>query len=189
MKLFKCKYCREKKEAHELSSRLPQVCKSIDCIKKKYDEFKEKVHAKAKVNLKREKVRENKSEKEKLKTHKDYLKDLQKVFNEFIRKRDLGKPCVSCGADLKDKTVHASHFFSVGSHPNLRFNEDNVHSSCDYCNVFLHGHLIEYTLRLPERIGQERFDELMRTKNEKLKLTIPEIKELIKHYKLKIKEL
>lgn len=41
--------------------------------------------------------KEKKIRKEKLKTHKDYLNDLQKVFNEFIRVRDKGKPCVSCG--------------------------------------------------------------------------------------------
>ncbi|WP_407933626.1 hypothetical protein [Dysgonomonas sp.] len=34
----------------------------------------------------------------------------------------------------------------------------------------------------------ERFNKLYEMKNEKLKLTIPEIKEKIKYYKLKIKE-
>ncbi len=57
--------------------------------------------------------KEKKIRKEKLKTHKDYLNDLQKVFNEFIRVRDKGKPCVSCGC-MVNGNGHASHFFFGG---------------------------------------------------------------------------
>ncbi|CAD0220356.1 recombination protein NinG [Chryseobacterium sp. JV274] len=133
--------------------------------------------------------KEKKIRKEKLKTHKDYLNDLQKVFNEFIRIRDKGKPCVSCGC-MVDGNGHASHFFAVGSHPNVRFSEDNVHVSCVECNLHRHGNLAEYSLRLPRLIGQERFDMLVvKAKQSLLKLSIPEIKEKIEYYRNKIKEM
>ena len=129
---------------------------------------------------------QTKKDKDELLTHSDWLKILQKVFNRFIRERDKHKGCISCGKAL-DKKFDAGHFFSVGSSPDLRFHEDNVHGQCVACNQHAHGNLIEYTLRLPNRIGQARFDELHRLKGKPLKLSIPEIQELIKAYKLKIK--
>jgi hypothetical protein len=133
--------------------------------------------------------REKKVRKEKLMSRGDWEQMLQKVFNTYIRKRDEGKPCISCGTNLKGKVVHASHYFSVGAYPNLRFNEDNVHSSCNHCNVFLHGNTQEYSIRLPERIGKERFEELKSMRNgEPLKLTVDEIKEKIIYYRKKIKD-
>jgi len=143
----------------------------------------------AKRQQKKNWMREKKVRKEKLMTRSDWMNLLQKVFNTYIRKRDEGKPCISCGTDLTNKKVHASHYFSVGAYPNLRFNEDNVHSSCDYCNLHLHGNHTEYSLRLPERIGKERLDELTNSRNKTaLKITIDEIKELIKVYRQKTKE-
>ncbi len=131
---------------------------------------------------------ENKVKKERMKTKSEHLKELQTIFNKYIRLRDKGKPCVSCGCDFRD-SPQASHYFSVGSHPGLRFNEDNVHSSCEQCNTYLHGNLIEYSLRLPERIGQDNYDNLISSRGERLQLSIPEIEELKTVYKQKIKDL
>ena len=38
-----------------------------------------------------------KERKEKLMSHKDYIKLLQVVFNTYIRLRDKHLPCISCG--------------------------------------------------------------------------------------------
>jgi hypothetical protein len=140
-----------------------------------------------KVENKKWKKRKAKA-KEELKTHKDYLQDLQKVFNTYIRERDRGKPCISCGTPLNGK-FDAGHFYSVGSHPNLRFNENNVHGQCVYCNQHKHGNLIEYNERLPQRIGLGRYAFLKARKNDTLKLSIPELKVLIIKYKEKTKQL
>jgi len=85
------------------------------------------------------------------------IKKATRVFNGYIRKRDEGKPCISCGSY---NTAHASHFYSGGHYAGLRFNEDNVHASCVRCNTFLHGNLNEYRKRLVYRIGQERLEKL-----------------------------
>jgi hypothetical protein len=50
--------------------------------------------------------------------------DLQKIFNEFIRLRDKGKPCISCGQP-KDY-LQAGHFYSVRMYDGLRFNENKT---------------------------------------------------------------
>ena len=127
--------------------------------------------------------------KEGLLTHKDYLKMLQIIFNTFIRERDKNQNCISCDCEMKGRKGDASHYFSVGANANLRFNEDNCHLSCVPCNQFKHGNLIEYGIRLPFRIGYRAFKELEESRNKVVKYSIEEIKEKIKLYKSKIKEL
>lgn len=144
------------------------------------------------VEKKREKDKkewreEKKKIKEKLKTQSEWLSDLQKVFNKYIRLRDRNKPCISCGNPLK-KEFDAGHFFSVGAYPNIRFNEDNVHGQCVACNQHKHGNINEYALNLPLRIGKERYENLLEDRNKPLMLTIPEIKVMIKEYRDKIKD-
>ena len=126
--------------------------------------------------------------KEKLKTKGEYLKELQAIFNKYIRLRDKDELCISCGIKITGLS-HASHFFSVGSTPGLRFDENNVHASCEKCNLHLHGNQFEYSIRLPDKIGQENFNQLIQKKGQKLLLSIPEIQELKAVYKSKIKEL
>jgi hypothetical protein len=132
--------------------------------------------------------KENKEIKERIKTKSQHLKELQTIFNKYIRTRDLLLPCVSCG-DRINGTPHASHFLSVGSHPALRFNEFNVNSACSQCNLHLHGNLVEYSLRLPDRIGQFNYDKLIASRGDRLQVSIPEIEDLKLYYKNKIKEL
>lgn len=172
----RCKCCKEKFTPKKF---LQKYCMEKDeCIKAFIAAYKDK---KWKV--------EKKELKEKLKTHKDYLKILQVVFNTFIRTRDISKnePCISCGCTMIGKKGDASHYFSVGSSPNLRFNEDNVHHACVYCNQHNHGNIAEYSIRLPLRIGQQRFEKLQAERNKPFKPSIPEIKNLIQEYKLKTK--
>lgn len=116
--------------------------------------------------------------------------DVQKVFNAYIRKRDEGKPCISCG---EYNGAHAGHFFSAGHYQGLRFCEDNCHLQCVKCNNFLHGNLIHYRDNLLERIGQERFDALYERaalyKKNGYKFTRSELIEIKQKYQQKLKEL
>jgi hypothetical protein len=126
---------------------------------------------------------------EKTKTHSDWLQDLQKVFNTFIRLRDADLPCISCDTNMKGRKGDASHFYSVGSYPSLRFDENNVHLGCVQCNQHLHGNIQEYKIRLPLRIGQSEYNQLESKRHSISKLAIFEIKEKIEYYKAKINEL
>tara|TARA_R100000541_G_scaffold20190_1_gene30034 strand:+ start:4658 stop:5185 length:528 start_codon:yes stop_codon:yes gene_type:complete len=133
--------------------------------------------------------KEKKVLKEKLLTKKDYLNILQKVFNTYIRTRDKGKPCISCDKKLTKENTNAGHFYSVGAYPNLRFNENNVHNQCIECNLHKHGNVLEYSLRLPNRIGVKEYNSLQESRNIPLKIDITELKELILYYKEKTKQL
>lgn len=83
-------------------------------------------------------------------------KKAQIAFNKFIRKRDAGKPCISCGATVQQ----AGHFYSAGHFDALRFTEDNAHGQCVRCNYYLSGNLSAYRVNLEKRIGSERLQRL-----------------------------
>lgn len=134
------------------------------------------------------KKRATRAEKEATMTHSEWLNLLQKVFNTYIRMRDKDKPCISCGCKLVGK-FDAGHFYSVKPYYGLRFHENNIFGQCVQCNQHKHGNLIEYAIRLPQRIGQERFKWLQDNRHITIKYSIPEIKELIKEYKEKTKML
>lgn len=81
----------------------------------------------------------------------------QTVFNAWVRRRDEGECCISCG---EFKTLEAGHYYSAGHHNNLRFTEDNVHGQCNRCNWRLHGNLTQYRFGLIKKIGIERVEQL-----------------------------
>lgn len=144
---------------------------------------------KKKEQLKKTEWTKEKAErKEKLMTHKDYLKILQTVFNAYIRLRDKNLPCISCGTTAAIQ-YHAGHYFSSGGHPNLRFAETNVHKQCVQCNNYLHGNLINYRPALEQKIGSTEYEALCNNRDIPRKYSINEIKELIIHYKQQIKKL
>lgn len=179
MPVLKPKKCKNCGELFTPYRPLSQVC-SIFCaagLSKKQREAKEKKEYRV---WKKEKI-------ESLKTHKDYLKELQTVFNTYIRLRDINSGCITCGQNLSKIKFDAGHFYSVGSTPALRFHEDNVHGQCVHCNQHLHGRLIDYMDKLPIRIGQERFELLKSKKNDVTKYSITELKAKIGHYKSQVK--
>jgi hypothetical protein len=125
---------------------------------------------------------------DKARTRTEWLNLAQVTFNTYIRLRDKDKGCITCCKPFRDK-YDAGHFFSVGSYPALRFNEDNVQGQCVSCNQHGHGMQSEYFIQLPTRIGLDRFNILLDQRKSVLKLSEVEIKELINVYKKKIKEL
>lgn len=83
---------------------------------------------------------------------------LQKEFNLWIRTRDKGLPCISCGSLNANQ---AGHYFPVRFSA-LRFNEDNVHLQCPYCNCYAYGNQAMYRIGLVKRIGVLAVEELER---------------------------
>jgi hypothetical protein len=176
-KQYKPKKCKVCKGSFIPARPLQQVC-SAQCGYKYANKTTEK-------NLRRT----NKAKLRDMMTKGEHLKELQVVFNRFIRTRDKDLPCISCGT-RKPVRYDAGHFYSVGAYPNLRFNEDNVHKQCSKnCNKERHGNTHEYAARLKKRIGEERYSALGSQRATPLRLTIPEIIELKQVYRNTIKEL
>ncbi|ELV7528464.1 recombination protein NinG [Edwardsiella ictaluri] len=116
-----------------------------------------------------------------------FIKKAQKSFNEYIRERDKGQLCISCGR-YHTGQWHAGHYRTTGANPELRFDEDNCHRQCQPCNNHLSGNIENYTPNLIAKIGQERFDALM-SHHEPRKWTREELEEIAATYRRKTKEL
>lgn len=124
---------------------------------------------------------------EKAKTRGEHLRELQAAFNAWIRARDAGQPCISCGR-FHQGQWHAGHYRSVGSEPALRFEPDNVHLQCAPCNTHLSGNLIPYRVNLIKKIGADRVDWLEGPHSAK-KLTIAEIQEMKAFYRAEVRRM
>lgn len=96
---------------------------------------------------------------EQLKTLSQLRAEAQKEFNAYIRARDHGKPCISCGRHHAGQ-LHAGHYLTTGAHPELRYEPKNCHLQCQPCNTHLSGNLVEYRKGLIVRYGQELVDWL-----------------------------
>jgi hypothetical protein len=109
------------------------------------------------------------------------IKKAEKVFNAYIRKRDAGRGCISCGNEFQ----HAGHYFAAGSHSALRFDEMNVNGQCIGCNTYKHGNLIYYRRGLVNRYGELAVEELERKaiENRVKKWSRDELETIIKKYK------
>ena len=102
-----------------------------------------------------------KKERKEVSDMKKSMKNTEVQVHKFVRERDKGKPCISCGKP-HDDSFQAGHLFSRKQFNSLRYDLDNIHAQCQHCNLRLEGNVAEYTLRLPERIGQKRFDRLVK---------------------------
>lgn len=130
---------------------------------------------------------QKKADMERLKTLGTHHKETQAIFNRFIRLRDQGLPCISCGLSTGAQR-QAGHYRSVGGHPELRYDPDNVHSQCCACNDWLSGNLINYRIGLLAKIGPERVERL-EGPQEKRQYRVDELKAIQAEYKAKAKEL
>lgn len=167
-----CKNCQD--EFYPYTS-LMKFCTKSECMKIFIQKTKEKEWSERKSKLKKE-----------LLTVQDYLKLAQQVFNQYIRKRDEGKNCISCGKPPKKE--NAGHYFNANNHWNVRFDELNVHLQCEACNTYLSGNLIEYGINLEKLIGADEFIILREKAYQTRKFTRDELKEIIIIYKNKLKE-
>lgn len=112
--------------------------------------------AKQKAKAQRQERAEMKA---KLKTRADWLREAQAAWNGYVRARDAGLPCCSCGAMPGQKfggSMDCSHYRSRGSAPHLKFHLHNAASACVKCNRFLGGNVAALRAGLIERIGLEK---------------------------------
>lgn len=177
----KCKCC---KELFTPRNSLQSVC-GFECSVKHTLKLKEKrEHDEDKARRK-----QHREALTKLKSRSTWLKEAQLVFNRYTRLKDKHEGCISCDRPASwNGQWHASHYRSVGSAPELRFEELNVHKSCSVCNNHLSGNIMNYRPRLIRKIGQQAV-EWLEGKHEPKKYTIDEIQSLMAYYRKRIKQL
>lgn len=129
---------------------------------------------------------ETKARREAAKRRSKWLAEAQQAFNAWIRARDAGNGCISCGTH--NGKANAGHYLSTGARPELRFNEANVALQCERCNTYLHGNLIAYRINLIERIGSGVVDWL-EGPHQPAKWTIDELRAIRDDYRRRLKEM
>lgn len=110
-------------------------------------------------------------------------------FNKFIRLRDFGKPCISCGKPHGSSKIDCGHYITAGSCTALRFNEFNCNAQCHWdCNIQQSGNIVGYRKGLIERYGQEVVD-FLEGPQPAIKITVDWYKSIEEAYKAKCKRL
>lgn len=178
IKLKTCKVC--KAEFRPFSS-LSKVC-SPKCAVKLVEDQKAKENRQAAKIYRQENLSKG-----------ELTKLAQVEFNKFIRLRDHDEPCISCGSadpgkDGRGGRWDAGHYRSVGSAPEIRFDEDNCHKQCKHCNSFLSGNIVLYRIGLQAKIGPERLARL-EGPHEPLKYSPQDLREIASRYRKLAKQL
>lgn len=123
----------------------------------------------------------------------EQLKSLaQKEFNAYVRKRGTLPGgvfiCESCQEVKPVNQMNAGHYYSMGNHSYLRYDESNCWQQCVRCNMHLHGNLILYRENLLIKIGEEVLERLDRDRNKPYKPSKIELIAIIQKYREKIKK-
>ena len=115
------------------------------------------------------------------------IKQLDKVFSEYIRKRDSDIngyiTCVSCKKKVHWKEANNCHF-ADRQHMATRWHEQNNHAGCVRCNAFDVGfHIHEYAKFLNQTYGDGTADSLIQMSRFTIKFSNVELAEKIQYYK------
>lgn len=180
----KCKVC---KNEYQRLRPLQKVCSPLCAMSHAREQLQKKVQTEAKADRK-----EVAAKLDAMRTKPQLTKLAQTAFNEFIRERDYGNPCICCGKpvpnDGRSNAVDAGHYRSVGSAPHLRFDEKNCHAQLKHCNQYLAGNHVNYRKGLIEKIGQRDVD-LLEADQTIRKYTKEGLQEIARHYKAEARKL
>jgi hypothetical protein len=122
-----------------------------------------------------------------------WTKKAQAAFNAYIRARDRNLCCISCGSSSPNHSDSGGlwdcgHYRSVGSCPELRFEPLNAHKQCKKCNQFLSGNVVDYRIRLKDKIGDKKL-EWLEGGHEPKRYRVDDLKAIEAKYKSMLKEL
>jgi 5-methylcytosine-specific restriction endonuclease McrA len=113
-----------------------------------------------------------------LKAKQDVEQD--KIHAE-VRKRDVGKPCVSCG--VVGRVLQAGHFYARSECSELRQDYSNIHGQCGKCNSAMSTNpkiKQDYRIEIEKRIGSEELARLDKVRSEAGMLVVGKVKVLKK---------
>jgi hypothetical protein len=160
---------------------------------KNYEEGAEWVRSglipKAKRKAKQKTSKEERKLRDSLKSIRRLINEARVPFQKWIRQRDEGKPCISCGTRTSD-IWDAGHFFKAELYTGLIFEEMNVNRQCRKCNTFLGGNESGYRQGLVKRYGAEKVKalELSADKMRTYRYTREELIEIKKEYQKRLKK-
>ena len=181
---MKPKRCRVCKEEFAPFNSLQFSC-SVPCALEYAKKQREGDAQREEKRLQAAKRKRNREARVKLKSRSQWLAEAQQAFNAYIRERDKGLPCVSCGK-YHSGQMHAGHYRTTKAAAEIRFSEFNCHLQCAPCNNHLSGNIIEYRKSLLQCYGERIVDWLEGPHNGQ-KLTIEDAKDIKQYYKEQLK--
>ena len=119
---------------------------------------------------------------------------LDRVFSEYIRRRDANHSlsgaakCCSCYRPFHWTIMDAGHYIKRGKAA-TRYDERNVHAQCHWCNRFQDGAMPGYTLFLIRRYGPDIIETLYEKSTQEHKWRVTELRAQVAEYKAKLTEL
>ena len=120
------------------------------------------------------------------------VKKLDKVFALYIRLRDTMPSgycrCISCGRIKPFAEIDCGHYHGR-MHMATRFDEDNCHGECHFCNRMSADHLIKYRENLVKKIGQQKVDWLNVKAHSSKHFLDCELESMIEYYTREAKKL
>jgi len=124
------------------------------------------------------------------KSHAKLVQELQIIFNSFIRLRDEGQPCISCGAPYPSD---AGHLFKKSIRPAMRFNPMACHKQCRKCNSLPDGNYEKFCQGIAERYGVEYLTQVIQAANASRKVDYKpsrnDLLDMIKYFREETKKL
>ena len=151
---IKPKVCRHCKAAYQPMSSTAKAC-SVPCALALAGETRAKAEKVAALADRKD----TRAKLEAIKSRSTLAREAQHAFNAWIRARDSGRPCISCGRRHQGQN-HAGHYLSRGSRPELAYEPLNCHLQCAPCNTHLSGNQVLYRKALVQRIGIEQVEWL-----------------------------
>ena len=125
----------------------------------------------------------------KKKTLKYWKTKIDKVYHEYIRRRDADDhtgycECITCKKPIHFSESDGGHFIGR-QHLATRYDERNTYAQCRKCNRFEYGRQYEFS----KAIGQDLADELLTKSRTIYKNSDAEWQEIFETYKSKLQEL
>ena len=145
----RCKHCLDKFTPRFKTTE--RYCAKIECLTAGAMEHVNKQREKKAKD--REQVNNAMSESKQRKTLAYLKNSVMTMCHNFIKLRDEGKPCVSCGEPWH-KNHQAGHWKAAGTYSALKFDERNIHNQCEGCNLHKQGNVQKYGDRIHLRIGE-----------------------------------
>lgn len=112
--------------------------------------------------------------------------EADRVFSIYIRKRDAGKPCITCGANWEEN--HQNWHFASRRHLNTRWIEKNANGQCPKCNLWGAGEQFKHGQAIDTLYGQWTAEQIMRLAQDTSKTTDEEILGYIRIYYVLLSE-
>lgn len=99
----------------------------------------------------------------KQRSYKSLVKTLDRLFSEFIRRRDSDGAgicrCITCTRTAHWKAMDAGHFIQRDRLA-TRWMETNVHAQCPYCNRYRSGEQFEHGQAIDRTHGKGTAEQL-----------------------------